>query len=105
MTIPISADATSSHLSHILRNSGLRVLVVDASLAERALNVIRGGNVAVKALVILGGDNPAANVKQNADAMGIQLLNMRDVENKGTENPAEQVTPGKQYISMDDVHE
>ncbi|CDH50650.1 long-chain-fatty-acid--ligase 5 isoform 2 [Lichtheimia corymbifera JMRC:FSU:9682] len=92
VTIPISADATSSHLSHILRNSGLRVLVVDASLAERALNVIRGGNVAVKVLAILG-DGLAANVKQNAEAMGIQLLNIRDVENKGTENPAAQVTP------------
>lgn len=97
VTIPISADATSSHLSHILRNSGLRVLVVDASLAERALNVIRGGNVAVKVLATLG-DGLAANVKQNAEAMGIQLLNIRDVENKGAENPAAQVTPGKEYI-------
>lgn len=53
--------------------------------------------MAVKVLAILG-DGLAANVKQNAEAMGIQLLNIRDVENKGTENPAAQVTPGMEYI-------
>ncbi|KAI7894121.1 uncharacterized protein EV154DRAFT_600251 [Mucor mucedo] len=52
VTIPIAAQATSSHLLHVIRNTSLTVLVIDASHLDFALHLIEASTV--KHLIVLG---------------------------------------------------
>ncbi|KAG2219910.1 hypothetical protein INT45_008547 [Circinella minor] len=97
VTIPISAESTSSHLLHVLEKSRLSVLVIDEGLVERALSVLTGSKTSVRYLIVLGNVN--GSNKEVAEKLNIQVINIKDVEAKGTQDPVEQNQPQNTNIA------
>ena len=96
MTVPISAESTSSHLLHVIAKSRLSVLVLDEKLVDRALSVLAGAQSSVRYLVVIG--SVSASSKQEAEKAGIQLISLKDIESKGSQDPVEQSSPRKLYL-------
>ncbi|KAI9262423.1 hypothetical protein BDA99DRAFT_511159 [Phascolomyces articulosus] len=97
VTVPISAESTSSHLLQVLEKSRLSVLVVDEGLVERALSVLTGTKTNVRYLVVLGNVN--ASNKEAAEKLGIQVTSLKDIEAKGAQDPVEQSQPQNTNIA------
>ena len=91
MTIPISAESTSSHLLHVLEKSRLSVLVIDERLIERALSVLTGTKTSVRYLIVLGNVN--GSNKEVAEKLDIQVISIKDIEAKGIQDLVEQNQP------------
>ncbi|KAI9312077.1 hypothetical protein BX666DRAFT_2142523, partial [Dichotomocladium elegans] len=101
VTVPISADAASSHLSHVLKNTGLKVLVVDAKLLERTLNVLRGSNMATKHIIVLGAAAVDGQLQKSAESQGLNMITIDELCQKGEKEPVEQPsTDGDTYASI-----
>src|SRR6185312_4727338 len=54
--VPIAASYRGGILEHVIANSGARLMVTNAALAQRLADVALGG---VETLVVLGGEAPA----------------------------------------------
>ncbi|KAL0088526.1 hypothetical protein J3Q64DRAFT_1726283 [Phycomyces blakesleeanus] len=95
VTVPISAQATSSHVSHVIKDTLLKVLAVDPVNLERALSLVPGTNV--KYIVVLGSID-AAN-KDAAKKAGIELLTFKELEVLGQSSTVEAVRPGPNDVA------
>lgn len=95
VTIPISSSASTSHVSHIIQKTKLRVLVTDADLVSRILTLAKG--TSLKYLVLIGGDVTSENKKHAQDA-GIELLSLEEIESRGKKESFEPVTVGKIFV-------
>lgn len=88
VTIPISQDATPSHVSHVLENSGLNVLVVHTALLDRVTAIAAGNNLLhVKHIVIIGGTGATSGSLSKLEASGFKVHQIADIERNGAENP------------------
>ncbi|KAL1931090.1 hypothetical protein VTP01DRAFT_10227 [Rhizomucor pusillus] len=88
VTIPISQDATPSHVSHVLENSGLNVLVVHTALLDRVTAIAAGNNLLhVKHIVIIGGTSATSGSLSKLEASGFKVHQIADIERNGAENP------------------
>ncbi|KAI9498569.1 hypothetical protein BDB00DRAFT_798509 [Zychaea mexicana] len=97
VTVPISAESTSSHLLHVLEKSHLSVLIVDDGLMDRVLSVLSGAKTSVRYLVVLGNVNAAS--KEAAEKLNIQVTGLKDVVAKGSQDPVEQSQPQNTNIA------
>ncbi|KAI8384632.1 uncharacterized protein BYT42DRAFT_563144 [Radiomyces spectabilis] len=83
VTVPIAAKANSSHISHVLRDTSLTVLVVDAANLDRVLSLVEG--TSVKHIIVIGKSvSPAKD--------GINIVRLQEFENTETK-VAEQDAP------------
>ncbi|KAI8145695.1 hypothetical protein BJV82DRAFT_601924 [Fennellomyces sp. T-0311] len=97
VTVPISAESTSSHLLHVVTKSRLSVLLLDEGLVDRTLSVLIGAQTSVRYLIVIG--NVTTSSKQDAEKAGIQLISLKDVEAKGSQDPIEQSQPQNTNIA------
>lgn len=79
ITVPIAAQATFSHVAHVLSLSQLQVLVVDASVAVDALRLINETQTAVQTVAVLG---PLTDAIRSA-AGKVQLVSLSELESQG----------------------
>lgn len=91
VTIPISSSASSSHVSHIIQKTNLKVLVTDTDLVSRILPIAKG--TSLKYLVVIG-DVTTENEKRAQD-FGIELFSLEQIESRGKKENFEPVTAGK----------
>lgn len=96
VTIPISSSASTSHVSHIIQKTKLRVLFTDADLVSRILTLAKG--TSLKYLVVIGGDVTSENKKHAQDA-GIELLSLEEIESRGKKESFEPVTVASSDIA------
>ncbi|KAG0737272.1 hypothetical protein G6F16_010919 [Rhizopus arrhizus] len=80
VTVPVSAHASSSHLSNVLEKTSLKVLIVDSSLLQVVLNTA-SNNSSLKHIVIIGDISDLH--KKEAQNAGIELISFTDLEKKG----------------------
>ncbi|CAO3644901.1 unnamed protein product [Mucor hiemalis] len=88
VTIPISSSASSSHVSHIIQKTNLKVLVTDTDLVSRILPIAKG--TSLKYLVVIG-DVTTENEKRAQD-FGIELFSLEQIESRGKKENFEPVT-------------
>ncbi|KAI9468920.1 MAG: hypothetical protein EXX96DRAFT_589730 [Benjaminiella poitrasii] len=88
VTIPVSSHASSSHMSHIIQKTFLKVLIVEPELVDRVLSFAKGSSL--KHLIVLG-DVSAADTEKAVSA-GIELLSFDQVETKGKSATFDAVT-------------
>ncbi|KAI8075438.1 uncharacterized protein B0P05DRAFT_547512 [Gilbertella persicaria] len=88
VTIPISSSATSSHVSHIIEKTSLKLLVVDLDCVDRVLTLIKGSSL--KQLVVLG--DVSIEKKKQAQEAGVEILSFKEVEDRGKSVKLEPVT-------------
>ncbi|KAF7729642.1 Long-chain-fatty-acid--CoA ligase 5 [Apophysomyces ossiformis] len=90
VTIPIGAHSSSSHVSHILRNTSLKLLLVDEALLDRTLSLV-DETTALKYIVTFGASS--SEQKQAAEKVGIHLVSLTEVQDKGQLASVESVRP------------
>ncbi|KAG0175226.1 Long-chain-fatty-acid--CoA ligase 5 [Apophysomyces sp. BC1015] len=95
VTVPIGAQSTSSHVSHVLRSTSLKLLLVDQVHLDRVLSLIEG--TALKYIVLLG--ESSSDQRQAAEKAGVQLVGLTDIESRGQAQPVEQVRPVPEDIA------
>jgi long-subunit acyl-CoA synthetase (AMP-forming) len=96
VTVPVSSSASSSHLSHVIEKTSLKLLVTDPDALGRVLSLARGSTL--KHIVVLG-EASSEDQKQAQDA-GIEVNSISDVEAKGKTVNFKDVTVGKCWISI-----
>ncbi|EIE83757.1 hypothetical protein RO3G_08462 [Rhizopus delemar RA 99-880] len=80
VTVPVSAQASSSHLSNVLEKTSLKVLIVDSNLLQVVLNTA-SNNSSLKHIVIIG--DISGLHKKEAQNAGVELISFTDLEKKG----------------------
>lgn len=96
VTVPISQDTTPSHLSHVLENSGLKVLVIHSALLNRLTAMASNFNLHVPHIIVIGG-GVAAGELSKLESLGVKIHQLPDIERNGTENPVAFGEPRKWY--------
>lgn len=82
MTVPIAAQATSCHLLHVIRNTSLTILVIDASHLDFALHLLEGSTV--KHIIVLGHE-----VQPQSNDFGIHVYTFDHLKQLGLQFPIE----------------
>ncbi|KAI9025036.1 hypothetical protein CLU79DRAFT_700229 [Phycomyces nitens] len=95
VTVPISVQATSSHVSHVINDTLLRVLAFDPVCFEKVISLVSG--TSVKYIVALGSVDPAS--KDVAKKAGLELLTLKELEVVGQSGAVEAVRPGPNDIA------
>ncbi|KAK4516475.1 uncharacterized protein ATC70_011447 [Mucor velutinosus] len=88
VTVPVSASASITHLSHVIEKTALKVLLTDAGLLDQVLLLAKGS--LLKKLIVFG--QASAKDKQQAQAIGIELLSFEELEARGKTASYEAVT-------------
>ncbi|ORX43095.1 acetyl-CoA synthetase-like protein [Hesseltinella vesiculosa] len=92
VTIPIGAKSTSSHIDHVIKTTGLKVLAVDTAHLDQILSLIPG--TSVNTLILLNG---AASLVADKT---VQVLVLDDLVAKGQKlAPAELAVPDANTIA------
>lgn len=89
--MPVSASASTTHLSHVIEKTALKVLLTDAGLLDRVLSLAKG--TSLKKLVVFG--KASATNKQQAQDSGIELVSFEELETRGKTASYEAVAVGK----------
>ncbi|EPB81223.1 hypothetical protein HMPREF1544_12064 [Mucor circinelloides 1006PhL] len=79
VTVPVSASAPTTHLTHVIEKTALKVLLTDVVLLSQVLSLAKGSSL--KKLVVFG--QASAKDKQQAQDIGIELLSFEELETKG----------------------
>ncbi|KAI8060478.1 hypothetical protein BC940DRAFT_311886 [Gongronella butleri] len=89
VTVPIGAKATSSHIDHVIKTTGLQVLAVDKAHLDQVLSLIQG--TSVQTLILLNGkaDVPA----------DVQVLILDELIAQGKSLEPVQITPDPTTIA------
>ncbi|KAG2175594.1 hypothetical protein INT43_001241 [Umbelopsis isabellina] len=95
VTIPITANARTTLLSHILESTSLTTVVVDKETLPILLSVANGTSVKY---VIVNGKAKDTDLKL-AKEKGIELEDFENIEALGSSKPVEKVVPGPDDIS------
>lgn len=85
--MPISAHATTSHTSHVIQKTGLKLLVTDAALLGNVL-AIAGSGCSLKYVVVIG--DVSSEQKNQASEANIELISFTELE---SQVPKEQYEP------------
>ncbi|KAI9265544.1 hypothetical protein EDC94DRAFT_605221 [Helicostylum pulchrum] len=93
VTVPISSYASSTHASHVIQKTGLRLLIAQSESISRVLSLAKG--TTLKHLVVIGQISPEH--KKQADVAGIELSSFEEVEVRGKTETFEPV----QVVSND----
>ncbi|KAI8058883.1 hypothetical protein BDF21DRAFT_440901 [Thamnidium elegans] len=93
VTVPISSYASSTHASHVIQKTGLRLLIAQSESVSRVLSLAKG--TTLKHLIVIGQISPEH--KKQADVAGIELMTFEEVEAKGKTETFEAV----QVVSND----
>lgn len=93
--MPVSASASTTHLSHVIEKTALKVLLTDAGLLGRVLSLAKG--TSLKKVVVFG--QASAQDKQQAQASGIELVSFEELETRGKAASYEPVAVGKRKIN------
>lgn len=75
MTVPIAAQATSSHILHVIRNSLLTIMVIDETHLGFVLQLVEG--TSVKHIIVMGDD------VQEREYFGIQIHGLHYLKQLG----------------------
>lgn len=89
--MPVSANASASHLAHVIQKTSLSVLLTDADLVDRVLSLAKESTL--KKLVVFG--QVTASHKQQAQDISIELLSFDELETRGKTANFEPVAVGK----------
>jgi hypothetical protein len=92
--VPVSSLASSSHLSHVIAKTSLKLLVTDADLLGRVLSLAKGSTL--KHIVVLG--EASSEDKKQAQDAGIEVVLIADAEAKGKTAKFDNVTVGRCYL-------
>lgn len=84
VTIPIAAQAISSHILYVIRNTSLKVMVIDDTHLEYILQLVEG--TTVKHIVVIGSEEDYA---EKSKYFGISILNLSQLNKLGLQNPME----------------
>ncbi|KAI7870958.1 hypothetical protein BDF14DRAFT_1766693 [Spinellus fusiger] len=95
VTVPMSSQSTSTHISHVLSSTSLRVLMVDPYYVERVLSLVNG--TSLKYIVVLGAVTNENRVA--AQALGIEVITLNELETKGKSTTVKPVSPGSLDIA------
>ncbi|OBZ87261.1 Long chain acyl-CoA synthetase 7, peroxisomal [Choanephora cucurbitarum] len=88
VTVPISSSATSSHISHVIGKTSLKLLLVDSDNLDRVLSLAK--NSSLKEIVVLG--KASADQKRLANNLGLDIIEFDQLEEKGNSATYEPVT-------------
>ncbi|KAI8378292.1 hypothetical protein EDC96DRAFT_219864 [Choanephora cucurbitarum] len=86
--VPISSSATSSHISHVIGKTSLKLLLVDSDNLDRVLSLAK--NSSLKEIVVLG--KASADQKRLANNLGLDIIEFNQLEEKGSSATFEPVT-------------
>lgn len=81
MTIPIAAQATSSHVVHVIRDTKLTTLVIDETHLEYVLRLVEG--TSVKHIIVLG---EAADYEEQEKYFGFSITSFSQLQALGKEH-------------------
>lgn len=96
MTIPIAAQATSSHIVHVVRNTKLTTLVIDKTHLEYILRLIEG--TSITHIIIIGDGEQDYSEQEKYFGCNITCLNR--LKNIGKEHLIDK----SEKISKDITH-
>ncbi|GAN04408.1 acyl-CoA synthetase long-chain family member 1 isoform X1 [Mucor ambiguus] len=82
VTVPIAAQATSSHIVHVIRDTKLTTLVIDETHLEYVLHLVEG--TSVNHIIALGED---ANYKEQENYFGLSITSFSQLQKLGKEHP------------------
>jgi long-chain acyl-CoA synthetase len=82
VSIPIAAQATSSHILHVIRNTMLTVLVIDETHLDFVLQLIEG--TTVKHLVVINQQHKEYSKQAQYD--GVTVTCLSSLESVGREH-------------------
>lgn len=94
VTIPISSYASSTHASHVIQKTGLKVLITQTEYLSRVLSLSKG--TTLKHVVVVGQITPEN--KKQADIAGIELITFEELEVRGEAETFDAVQVGKHII-------
>lgn len=102
MSIPIAAQATSSHISHVIRNTLVKVLVIDETHLDFVLKLIEG--TTVKHLIVIDqqSQDQYQEYPNQEELSGVTVTSLSKLELLGNENIIErsdQVCESIIYVS------
>ncbi|CEP17591.1 hypothetical protein [Parasitella parasitica] len=86
VTIPIAAQAISSHILHVVRNTKLTALVIDETHLEFVLGLLEGSTV--KHLIVINEDEDA-DYSGLEKAYGFSITCLHQLQKIGEENPVD----------------
>ncbi|KAL9558989.1 hypothetical protein MBANPS3_000644 [Mucor bainieri] len=81
VTIPIAAQATSSHIVHVIRDTKMTTLVIDETHLEYVLRLVEGSSV--KHIIVLGGDG---SFEEQEKYFGLSITGFNQLQTLGKEN-------------------
>jgi hypothetical protein len=81
VTIPIAAQATSSHILHVIRSTLLTVLVIDETHLEFVLQLIEG--TSVKHIIVITNSQEEEDYKDRSKYFGVAIHGLRQVQKLG----------------------
>lgn len=81
MTVPLAAQATSTHLLYVIRNTLINVMVIDKTHLDFTLQLIEG--TSVKHLIVLDSDEKDKSIH------GISIQSLQSLMKFGQENRIE----------------
>ncbi|KAI7893725.1 uncharacterized protein EV154DRAFT_131201 [Mucor mucedo] len=79
VTIPISSYASSTHASHVIQKTGLKILITQTEYLSRVLSLSKG--TTLKYVVVVG--EITSENKRQADIAGIELIAFEELEVRG----------------------
>lgn len=91
MTIPIAAQATSSHILYVIRNTLLKVLVIDETHLDYILQLLIGKATTVEYIIVISSsrstDEKEINYKEKSVYFGVHISSLYGLQKIGLENP------------------
>lgn len=84
MTIPIAAQATSSHIVHVARNTKTTVLVIDKTHLDYILHLIEG--TSVKHIIVIGNEEGESDYSEKEKYFGLSVTSLAQLQNIGKEH-------------------
>lgn len=81
MTVPIAAQATSSHIVHVIRDTKLTTLVIDETHLEYILRLVEG--TSVKHIIVLGEDE---SYEEQEKYFGFSITGFSQLQTFGREH-------------------
>lgn len=94
VTIPISSYASSTHASHVIQKTGLKILITQTEYLSRVLSLSKG--TTLKYVVVVG--EITSENKRQAGIAGIELIAFEELEVRGKAETFDAVQVGRYKI-------
>lgn len=90
VTIPIAAQATSSQILHVIRNSLLKVLVIDKSHLDFVLQLI--DSTSVEHIIVISEEEEEESYEEKANYFDVTIHTLDQVKKSGQQKLVERST-------------